>query len=222
MISAPCPSRRSSNAMRGSTRRRSRTSPTAVRTRPARTIATWRACAALLAGLPDSVPAATINRLCGSGMNAIGAIVDAIHGFRLDIGIAGGVESMSRAPFVLPKQAEAFGRDASLFDTTLGWRFVNPELEAQYGVDSMAETAENVAREYSIPRQDQDAFALRSQERAAARGESRPFRRRDRPGVCAAEARRSARGRHRRTPARRTRRSRRSPSSRPSRARTGR
>ena len=123
---------------------------------------------ALLAGLPVSVAATTINRLCGSGMNAIGAIVDAIHGFRLDIGIAGGVESMSRAPFVLPKQAEAFGRDASLFDTTLGWRFVNPKLEAQYGVDSMAETAENVAREYSIPRRDQDAFALRSQERAAA------------------------------------------------------
>ena len=126
-----------------------------------------RMCA-LLAGLPDSVPAATINRLCGSGMNAIGAIVDAIHGFRLDIGIAGGIESMSRAPFVLPKQAEAFGRDASLFDTTLGWRFVNSKLEAQYGVDSMAETAENIAREYSIPRRDQDAFALRSQERAAA------------------------------------------------------
>ncbi|HEX5787528.1 MAG TPA: 3-oxoadipyl-CoA thiolase [Woeseiaceae bacterium] len=125
-----------------------------------------RMCA-LLAGLPPVVPAETINRLCGSGMNAVGAIADAINAYRLEIGIAGGVESMSRAPFVLPKQAQAFGRDAALYDTTLGWRFVNPALEALYGVDSMAETAENVADEYSIPREDQDAFALRSQARYA-------------------------------------------------------
>lgn len=122
---------------------------------------------ALLAGLPVSVPAVTVNRLCGSGMNAIGAIADAIGGFRLDVGIAGGVESMSRAPFVLPKQTVAFGRDAVLHDTTLGWRFINAELEKQYGVDSMAETAENVALDHSIPREDQDAFALRSQKRTA-------------------------------------------------------
>jgi acetyl-CoA acyltransferase len=123
---------------------------------------------ALLAGLPVGVPAATVNRLCGSGMNAIGAIADAILGYRLDIAIAGGVESMSRAPFVLPKQTSAFGRDATLYDTTLGWRFVNPLLESRYGIDSMAQTAENVAEAYSISRADQDAFALRSQQRAAA------------------------------------------------------
>ncbi len=122
----------------------------------------------LLAGLPVAVPAATVNRLCGSGMNAIGAIADAICGFRLEVGIAGGVESMSRAPFVLPKQTAAFGREAALYDTTLGWRFVNAALEKQYGVDSMAETAENVALDYSIPRAAQDAFALQSQERTAA------------------------------------------------------
>jgi acetyl-CoA acyltransferase len=123
---------------------------------------------ALLAGLPVGVPAVTVNRLCGSGMNAIGAIADAIMGYRLDIAIAGGVESMSRAPFVLPKQTSAFGREAALYDTTLGWRFVNPLFESRYGVDSMAETAENVAEAYSIPRADQDTFALASQQRAAA------------------------------------------------------
>jgi 3-oxoadipyl-CoA thiolase len=123
---------------------------------------------ALLAGLPVEVPAATVNRLCGSGMNAIGNIADAIRVGGISVGIAGGVESMSRAPFVIAKQSSAFGRDAQMFDTTLGWRFVNRKLEEQYGVDSMAETAENVADDYRISREDQDAFALRSQQRAGA------------------------------------------------------
>jgi acetyl-CoA acyltransferase len=120
----------------------------------------------LLAGLPVSVPAATVNRLCGSGMNAVGNIADSIRAGTIELGIAGGVESMSRAPFVLGKQSQAFGRDAQLHDTTLGWRFVNRRIEEQYGVESMAETAENVAADFAISRQDQDAFALRSQQRA--------------------------------------------------------
>ena len=124
--------------------------------------------AGLLAGLPVSVPAATVNRLCGSGMNAIGNIADGIRAGGLQLGIAGGVESMSRAPFVLAKQSAPFGRNAELYDTTLGWRFVNRKLEEQYGVDSMAETAENVATDFNVSREDQDAFALRSQARAAA------------------------------------------------------
>ena len=122
----------------------------------------------LLAGLPVEVPAATVNRLCGSGMNAIGNIADAIRVGGISLGIAGGVESMSRAPFVIAKQSSAYGRNAQMFDTTLGWRFVNRKLEEQYGVDSMAETAENVADDYGISRDDQDAFALRSQQRAGA------------------------------------------------------
>ena len=123
---------------------------------------------ALLAGLPVSVPAVTVNRLCGSGMNAIGNVADAIAAGGMQLGIAGGVESMSRAPFVIAKQAHAFGRNAEMHDTTLGWRFVNRKLEEQYGIDSMAETAENVADEFGITRDDQDAFALRSQQRAEA------------------------------------------------------
>lgn len=123
---------------------------------------------ALLAGLPVSVPAVTVNRLCGSGMNAVGNIADMIANGGIDAGIAGGVESMSRAPFVMPKQSAAFGRDAQIYDTTLGWRFVNKALEAQYGIDSMAETAENVAEDFGISREDQDAFALRSQQKAEA------------------------------------------------------
>jgi len=123
---------------------------------------------ALLAGLPVSVAAVTVNRLCGSGMNAIGIVADGIKAGSLQSGIAGGVESMSRAPFVMAKQATAFGRNAELFDTTLGWRFINKQLEEQYGVDSMAQTAENVAVDYGVSRQDQDAFALRSQLRAEA------------------------------------------------------
>ncbi len=120
---------------------------------------------ALLAGLPVTAAAATVNRLCGSGMNAVGVLADAIKAGGIRLGIAGGVESMSRAPFVMGKQETAFGRTAELYDTTLGWRFVNPALEAQYGVDSMAETAENVADDFNVSRQDQDAFALRSQQR---------------------------------------------------------
>ena len=124
--------------------------------------------AVLLAGLPVTVPAATVNRLCGSGMNAVGNIADSIRTGGMALGIAGGVESMSRAPFVMPKQADKFGRNAELYDTTLGWRFVNKKLEEQYGIDSMAETAENVAAGFLISREDQDAFALRSQLKAEA------------------------------------------------------
>jgi 3-oxoadipyl-CoA thiolase len=124
--------------------------------------------AVLLAGLPVTVPGVTVNRLCGSGMNAVGNIADGIRTGAIELGIAGGVESMSRAPFVMGKQAQAFGRDAELHDTTLGWRFVNRQIEEQYGIDSMAETAENVADGFLISRQDQDAFALRSQQRAEA------------------------------------------------------
>ncbi|MGI9249195.1 MAG: 3-oxoadipyl-CoA thiolase [Woeseiaceae bacterium] len=122
----------------------------------------------LLAGIPVTVPAVTVNRLCGSGMNAVGNIVDSIRTGAIQLGVAGGVESMSRAPFVMAKQTAAFGRNAELYDTTLGWRFINKKLEAQYGVDSMAETAENVADGFLISRDDQDQFALRSQLRAEA------------------------------------------------------
>jgi len=123
---------------------------------------------ALLAGLPETVPGTTINRLCGSGMDAIGTAARAIMAGEMDVALAGGVESMSRAPFVQPKADSAFSRRAEIFDTTIGWRFVNPLMERQYGIDSMPETAENVAEEFSIARADQDAFALRSQQRAAA------------------------------------------------------
>ncbi|MDH3304197.1 MAG: 3-oxoadipyl-CoA thiolase [Gammaproteobacteria bacterium] len=122
----------------------------------------------LLAGLPVTVPAVTVNRLCGSGMNAIGNIADGIRTGAIELGLAGGVESMSRAPFVMAKQTAAFGRNAELYDTTLGWRFVNRKLETQYGIDSMSETAENVADGFLISREDQDQFALRSQQRAEA------------------------------------------------------
>jgi 3-oxoadipyl-CoA thiolase len=122
---------------------------------------------ALLAGLPASVPAATVNRLCGSGMNAVGNAAHAIKAGDADVVLAGGVESMSRAPFVLAKATAAFSRNAEIYDTTLGWRFVNRQLEEQYGVDSMAETAENVAVDYAVSREDQDGFALRSQRKAA-------------------------------------------------------
>jgi acetyl-CoA acyltransferase len=124
--------------------------------------------AALLAGLPTGVPGATVNRLCGSGMEAVGQAARAIRAGEAQLVIAGGVESMSRAPFVLGKAECAFARGAQLHDTTLGWRFVNPLIEEQYGIDSMPETAENVAAEHQIRRADQDAFALRSQQRAAA------------------------------------------------------
>ena len=124
--------------------------------------------AVLLADLPVTVPGVTVNRLCGSGMNAVGNIADAIRTGSIELGIAGGVESMSCAPFVMGKQTAAFGRNAELHDTTLGWRFVNRKLEEQYGVDSMSETAENVADGFLVSRDDQDAFALRSQLRAEA------------------------------------------------------
>lgn len=126
-----------------------------------------RMCA-LLAQLPLSVPGVTLNRLCGSGMEAIGQAARAIKCGEADLLIAGGVESMSRAPLVLSKAATSFDRNHSLFDSTIGWRFVNPLIEKQYGIDSMPETAENVAATYNINRQDQDNFALRSQQRAAA------------------------------------------------------
>src|SRR5437763_9519289 len=122
--------------------------------------------ALLLAGLPDSVPGQTLNRLCASGLDAVGAGGRAIRAGDIDMAIAGGVESMTRAPFVMGKAQEAFQRSAETYDTTIGWRFVNPVLKAQYGIDSMPETGENVAEEYQVARADQDAFALRSQQRA--------------------------------------------------------
>ena len=124
--------------------------------------------AALLAGLPDSVPGTTINRLCGSGMDAVIMAARAIRAGEIDIAIAGGVESMSRAPFVMPKAESAFSRATTIYDTTIGWRFVNPRMQAAFGVDTMPETAENVAEDFKISRADQDAFALRSQVKAAA------------------------------------------------------
>jgi 3-oxoadipyl-CoA thiolase len=122
--------------------------------------------ALLLAGLPDSIPGITVNRLCASGLNAVGDAARAIRCGEIDFAIAGGVESMTRAPLVMGKAAEPFSRAAEIYDTTLGWRFVNPVLKAQYGIDSMAETGENVAEEFQVTRADQDAFALRSQQRA--------------------------------------------------------
>jgi 3-oxoadipyl-CoA thiolase len=124
--------------------------------------------AALLAGLGDKAPGTTVNRLCGSGMDAVTIAARAIRAGEAELMIAGGVESMSRAPFVTGKATEAFSRNAETFDTTIGWRFVNPLMKAQYGIDSMPETAENVAAEFNISSADQDAFALRSQNRAAA------------------------------------------------------
>jgi len=123
--------------------------------------------ALLLAGLPEQVPGATINRLCGSSLDSVATASRAIKSGEADLIIVGGVESMSRAPFVLAKADTAFGRNTALYDTTLGWRFVNPVMEKHYGIDSMAETAENVAAQFNIARKDQDAFALRSQQRWA-------------------------------------------------------
>ena len=123
--------------------------------------------ALLLAGLPDSVPGITVNRLCASGLNAVGDAARGIRAGEIDFAIAGGVESMTRAPFVMGKSQEAFARQADIFDTTIGWRFINPLMKKQYGVDSMPETGENVAEDYQVTRADQDAFAYRSQQRAA-------------------------------------------------------
>ena len=124
--------------------------------------------AVLLAGLPITLSAATVNRLCGSGMNAVMDAARAIKAGEADLVIAAGVESMSRAPFVMPKATSGFSRNAEIYDTTIGWRFVNPVLKAQYGIDSMPETAENVAEQFRISREDQDRFALRSQQKAAS------------------------------------------------------
>src|ERR1700704_2952927 len=122
--------------------------------------------AALLGGLPEHIPGVTVNRLCASGLNAVGDAARAIRSGEIDFAIAGGVESMTRAPLVMGKAGEAFQRSAEIFDTTIGWRFVNPLMKQQYGVDAMPETGENVAEDYQIARADQDAFALRSQQRA--------------------------------------------------------
>ncbi|HUY83963.1 MAG TPA: beta-ketoacyl synthase N-terminal-like domain-containing protein, partial [Steroidobacteraceae bacterium] len=121
--------------------------------------------AALLAGLPREISAVTLNRLCGSGLDAVAGAARMIRTGEAQLVVAGGVESMSRAPYVVAKSASAFSRDVQMFDTTIGWRFVNPAMQAQYGVDSMPETAENVAAEFGVSRADQDAFALRSQQR---------------------------------------------------------
>jgi acetyl-CoA acyltransferase len=128
--------------------------------------------ALLLAGLPAKVPGSTVNRLCGSGMDAIIMAARAIVAGEIELAIAGGVESMSRAPFVMPKATAAFSRESVVYDTTIGWRFVNPVLKAQYGIDSMPETGENVAEDFHVDREDQDAFALRSHRRAVAAMES--------------------------------------------------
>ena len=132
---------------------------------------------ALLAGLPASVSGSTINRLCGSGMDAVGTAARAIRAGEADLMIAGGVESMSRAPFVMAKSGTAFARDVKMYDTTIGWRFVNPLMDAQYGTDSMPETGENVAEDFQIGRADQDAFALRSQQKAGVAIERGRFNR---------------------------------------------
>jgi 3-oxoadipyl-CoA thiolase len=124
--------------------------------------------AALLSGLGESATGCTVNRLCGSGMDAVAIAARAIRAGEADLIVAGGVESMSRAPFVMPKADSAFSRQAEIYDTTIGWRFVNPRMKAQYGVDSMPETGENVAEDFKVSREDQDLFALRSQQRAAA------------------------------------------------------
>ncbi|HEX8807305.1 MAG TPA: acetyl-CoA C-acyltransferase, partial [Candidatus Aquilonibacter sp.] len=124
--------------------------------------------AALLAGLPETVPGSTLNRLCGSGLDAVATAARAIEAGDIDLAIAGGVESMTRSPLVMSKAGAAFARDQAVYDTTIGWRFVNPLLKERYGIDSMPETGENVAAEFKISREDQDAFALRSQQRAAA------------------------------------------------------
>ena len=123
---------------------------------------------ALLAGLPVSVPGTTVNRLCGSGMDAVGMAARAIRAGEAGLMLAGGVESMSRAPLVMAKAEQAFSRKAEIFDTTIGWRFVNRLMKSDFGIDSMPETAENVAQDFNINREDQDAFALRSQQKTAA------------------------------------------------------
>ena len=189
------------NPRRGSRGGRRRAS-SAAPTRPARTTATSRAWRRCWPGCRVSVPGATINRLCGSGMDAVGTAARAIKAGEAALMIAGGVESMSRAPFVMPKADSAFARDAAIYDTTIGWRFVNPLMKAQYGVDSMPETAENVAADCKISRADQDRFALRQPAEGrggAGRGHSAAG---DLPGDAAAEEGRRRRRRARRASAR--------------------
>src|SRR6202789_2296018 len=140
----------------------------AVPIRPARTTATWRGWRCCWRACRPSFPAATLTRLCASGLDAVGAAGRSIRAGEIDFAIAGGVESMTRAPFVMGKAPEAFSRSADIFDTTIGWRFINPLMKAQYGVDAMPETGENVAEEFQVSRADQDAFAIRSQQRAGA------------------------------------------------------
>src|SRR5262249_24621540 len=130
------------------------------------------------AGLPERIPGVTLNRLCASGLDAVGAAARAIRSGDIDVAIAGGVESMTRAPLVLGKAETAFQRSAEIHDTTIGWRFVNPLIKAQYGVDSMPETGENVAEEFQVSRADQDAFAWRSQMRAREAMETGVFEKR--------------------------------------------
>ena len=151
--------------------------------------------ALLLAGLPETVPGITVNRLCASGLNAVGDAARAIKTGDMDFAIAGGVESMTRAPMVMGKAAEAFSRNAEIYDTTIGWRFINPLMKAQYGVDSMPETGENVAEEFQVARKDQDAFALRSQQRAAKAAHCRIFCRGNRAGRGSGRQSRSDSGR---------------------------
>ena len=151
--------------------------------------------ALLLAGLPETVPGITVNRLCASGLNAVGDAARAIKTGDMDFAIAGGVESMTRAPMVMGKAAEAFSRNAEIYDTTIGWRFINPLMKAQYGVDSMPETGENVAEEFQVARKDQDAFALRSQQRAGKAARCRIFCRGNRAGRGSGRQSRSDRGR---------------------------
>src|SRR5688500_2570532 len=131
--------------------------------------------AGLLAGLPDSSGGVTLNRLCGSGLDAVAMAARAVRGGESDLVIAGGSESMSRAPFVMPKAQSAFDRNAEIYDTTIGWRFVNPKMKDAYGDDTMPSTAENVADEFNVAREDQDAFAVRSQERASRAQENGRF-----------------------------------------------
>ena len=136
----------------------------------------------LLAGLPEGVPGTTVNRLCGSGMDAVGIAARAIKSGEASCMIAGGVESMSRAPFVMGKATSAFSRQADIYDTTIGWRFVNPLMKKLYGVDSMPETAKTSRTDYKVSRADQDAFALRSQQKAArAQGATARSRRKSSP-----------------------------------------
>ena len=151
--------------------------------------------ALLLAGYPEAVPGVTVNRLCGSGLEAVAAAARAIRAGDIQLAVAGGVESMTRAPFVMPKAPSAFARSAEIHDTTIGWRFVNPKMKAQYGTDSMPETAQNLADELDISRADQDDFALGLAEKGAGSAGKRSSRTGNRSGYGASRARRDEHGR---------------------------